>query len=114
MNGHVQDELTALLGGDLSPSAAAVVRAHLAVCDRCRLDLAMVAAATGELRAIARLPFADPAELPPLVLGPPAGADAERPPEAAAPPLELPAGAGDRVGPAAVVLATSDDGLDPA
>jgi putative zinc finger protein len=114
MNGHVQDELAALLGGDLSPSAAAVVRAHLAVCDRCRLDLAMVAAATGELRAIARLPFADPAELPPLVLEPPAVADEERAPEVAGPPVELPAGAGHRVGPAAVVLATTDDGLDPA
>ena len=114
MNGHVQDELAALLGGELSPSAAAAVRAHLAVCDRCRLDLAAVAAATGELRATARLPFA-PAELPPLVLDVrPAGADPERPPEVAGPPLDLPAGAGHRVGPAAVVLAATDDGLDPA
>jgi hypothetical protein len=109
MNGHVPDELAALLGGELSPSAAAAVRAHLAVCDRCRLDLAAVAAATGELRATARLPFADPAELPPLVLEPPAIADEERAPEVAGPPVELPAGAGHRVGPAA-----TDDGLDPA
>ncbi|MFL6297084.1 MAG: zf-HC2 domain-containing protein [Actinomycetes bacterium] len=114
MNGHVQDELAALLGGELSPSAAAAVRAHLAVCDRCRLDLAAVAAATGELRATTRLPFADPAELPPLVLEPPAVADEERAPEVAGPPVELPAGAGHRVGPAAVVLAATDDGLDPA
>jgi Putative zinc-finger len=114
MNGHVQDELPALLGGELSPSAAAAVRAHLAACDRCRLDLAVVAVAAGELRATARLPFADPAELPPLVLGPAAVADGPRAPEAAGPPVELPAGAGPRVGPAAVVLAATDDGLDPA
>jgi hypothetical protein len=115
MNGHVQDELPALLGGELSPSAATAVRAHLATCDRCRLELAAVAFAAGELRATARLPLADPAELPPLVLDPPpAGADPERPPEVAGPPLDLPAGAGHRVGPAAVVLAATDDGLDPA
>ena len=114
MNGHVQDELPALLGGELPPSAAAAVRAHLAACDRCRLELAAVAFAAGELRATARLPFADPAELPPLVLGPPAGAEVERPPEAAAPPLDLPASSGPRVGPAAVVVAATDDGLDPA
>ena len=114
MNSHVQDELPALLGGELSPSAAAAVRAHLATCDRCRLELAAVAFAAGELRATARLPIADQAELPPLVLDPPAGADLERPPEVARPPLDLPAGAGHRVGPAAVVLAATDDGLDPA
>jgi putative zinc finger protein len=113
MNGHVQDELPALLGGELSPSATAAVRAHLAACDHCRLELAAVAVAAGELRATARLPFADPAELPPLLLEPPATADEEAP-EAAGPPLELPAGAGQRVGPAAVVLAATDDGLDPA
>jgi anti-sigma factor RsiW len=113
MNGHVQDELPALLGGELPPSAAAAVRAHLAACDRCRLELAAVAFAAGELRATARLPFADPAELPPLVLGPPAGAGVERPPEADA-PLDLPASSGPRVGPAAVVVAATDDGLDPA
>jgi putative zinc finger protein len=112
MNGHVQDELPALLGGELAPSAAAAVRAHLAACDRCRVDLAAVAFATGELRARARLPFADPADLPPLVLEPPAGAG-ERAPEAAG-RLELPAEAGQRVGPAAVVVAATDDGLDPA
>ena len=39
MNGHVHDELPALLGGELSPAAAAAVHAHLAACDRCRLDL---------------------------------------------------------------------------
>ena len=114
MNGHVQDELPALLGGELSPSAAAAVRAHLATCDRCRLELAAVAFAAGELRATARLPLADPAELPPLVLDPSAGADPERPPEVAGPPRDLPAGPGHRVGPAAVVLAATDDGLDPA
>jgi hypothetical protein len=114
MNGHVQDELPALLGGELPPSAAAAVRAHLAACDRCRLELAAVAFAAGELRATARLPFADPAELPPLVLDPPAGAEVERPPEAAARPLDLPASSGPRVGPAAVVVAATDDGLDPA
>jgi hypothetical protein len=114
MNGHVQDELPALLGGELPPSAAAAVRAHLTTCDRCRLELAAVAFATGELRSTARLPFADPAELPPLLPEAPAGVDQERPPEVAGPPLDLPAGAGHRLGPAAVVLAATDDGLDPA
>jgi hypothetical protein len=111
MNGHVQDELPALLGDELSPSAAAAVRAHLAVCERCRAELAAVAFVTGELRSAARVPFADPAELPPLLLAPPVGADQELPD---APELDLPAGAGRRVGPAALVLAATDDGLDPA
>jgi anti-sigma factor RsiW len=93
MNGHVQDELAPLVAGELSPSAAAAVHAHLATCDRCRVELAAVAFATGELRSAARLPFADPAELP---------------------PLHLPAAEAERVGPAAVVLAATDDGLDPA
>jgi anti-sigma factor RsiW len=110
MNGHVQDELPALLGGELSPSAAAAVQAHLAVCDRCRAELAAVAFVTGELRAAARVPFADPAELPPLLLTP-VGTDQEQLPDA--PELDLPAGAGQRVGPAALVLAATDDGLDP-
>jgi hypothetical protein len=114
MNGHVRDQLPALLAGELAPSAAAVVGAHLATCDRCRVDLAAVAFAAGELRSTARVPFADPAELPPLLLGlPAAGLDAEAPegPEAS---RDLPAGAGLRVGPASVVLAATDDGLDPA
>jgi Putative zinc-finger len=90
MNGHVHEELPALLAGELPPSAAAAVHAHLAACDRCRLELAAVAFASGELRAAARVTFADPAELPPLQLDPP------------------------RVGPSAVVVAATDDGLDPA
>ena len=114
MNGHVHEELPALLGGELSPSAAAAVHAHLATCDRCRVELAAVAFATGELRSVARLPLADPAELPPLLLTPPARAEEERPAEAPEPLLDRPAGAGQRVGPAAVVLAATDDGLDPA
>jgi hypothetical protein len=114
MNGHVQDELPALLAGELLPEAAAAVHAHLAACDRCRVELAAVAFAAGELRSTARLPFADPAELPPLRLTPPAPAGAERPPtEVPGPPVDLPAGTGHRVGPAAVVLAATDDGLDP-
>jgi anti-sigma factor RsiW len=104
MNDHVQDELPALLSGELPPEAAAAARAHLATCDRCRRDLAAITYASEELRSTARLPFADPAELPPLRL-----ADLE-----AAEALDLPAGAGHRVGPAAVVLAATDDGLDPA
>jgi hypothetical protein len=111
MNGHVQDELPALLDGELPPSAAATVRAHLASCDHCRLELATVAFATGELRSTARLPFTDRAELPPLVLATPAAVDQERPPEVA---RGMPAGAEHRIGPAAVVLAATDDGLDPA
>jgi hypothetical protein len=105
MSGHVQDELSALLSGELPSEAAAGVRAHLATCDRCRRDLAAITYASGELRSTARLPFADPAELPPLRL-------AEL--EAAGAALDLPAGAGHRLGPAAVVLAATDDGLDPA
>lgn len=93
MNGHVQDELAALVAGELLPSAATAVHAHLATCDRCRVELAAVAFATGELRSAARLPFADPDELPPLRL---AVTEAER------------------VGPAVTVLAATDDGLDPA
>jgi Putative zinc-finger len=112
MNGHVHDELPALLAGELPPAAAAAVHAHLAGCDRCRRDLAAVAFATGELRSTARVPFADPAELPPLRPAPPEEAD-ERREGAAGPPLERPAGAGQLVGPAAVVVAVTDDGLDP-
>jgi Putative zinc-finger len=113
MSGHVHDELPALLAGELSPSAAAAVHAHLAGCDPCRLDLAAVAFASGELRSTARLPFADPAELPPLRLQPPVAADRERPAEVPGPLVEAPVGAGPRLGPAAVVLAATDDGLDP-
>jgi hypothetical protein len=109
MNRHVQDELPALLAGELSPSATAAVRAHLAVCDRCRAELAAIAVVTGELRSAARVPFADPAELPPLLLAP-VTTDQELPDAAE---LDLPAGAGQRVGPAALVLAATDDGLDP-
>jgi anti-sigma factor RsiW len=104
MNGHVHDELPALLGGELPPAVAAAVHAHLAGCDRCRVELAAVAFAAGELRSAARLPFADPAELPPLRLEPPL--------DEAPGPLDLPAD--QRVGPAAVVVAATDDGLDPA
>jgi hypothetical protein len=111
MNGHVHDELPALLEGELSPSAAAAVHAHLAGCDRCRLELAEVAFAAGELRSAARLPFADPAELPPLLLEPLAEPGRDRTAEAPG-PLDLPATA--RVGPAVVVVAATDDGLDPA
>ena len=88
------------------------MHAHLAVCDRCRAELAAVAFVTGELRSAARIPFADPSELPPLLLTPPAGTDQEQLPDA--PELDLPFGAGQRVGPAALVLAATDDGLDPA
>ena len=95
MNGHVQDELPALASGELSPSAAAAVEAHLAVCDRCQAELAAVAFATGELRSAARVPFADPSELPPLLLTPQVGADQEQLPDA--PELGL----ATRVGPAA-------------
>src|SRR4029453_4254616 len=94
MNGHVQDELPALLGGELPPTVAAAVHAHLAGCDRCRVELAAVAFAAGELRSAARLPFADPAELPPLRLEPPV--------DEAPGPLDL--SAGQRVGPGAVVV----------
>jgi hypothetical protein len=103
MNGHVHDQLPALLGGELPPTVAAAVRAHLAGCDRCRLELAEVAFAAGELRSAARLPVADPAELPPLLLEPPTEGPG---------PLDL--SAGQRIGPAAVVVAATDDGLDPA
>src|ERR671928_171929 len=78
--------------GRCSPSrtaAAATVQAHLAACDRCRLELAAVTFAAAELRSAAARPFADPAELPPLRLEPPAELDQERP--AGTPgPLERP------------------------
>jgi len=112
MNGHVHDELPALLAGELPPSLAAAVHAHLAGCDACRLDLAAVAFAAGELRATSRLPFADPAELPPLRPDP--AADLAKGPEGAGRTGEAPAGRDRRLGPAAVVLAATDDGLDPA
>jgi hypothetical protein len=94
MSAHVHDELPALLAGELPPASAAAVHAHLAACDRCRLDLAEVAFAAGELRAAARLPFARPEELPALRLEDPARRRAE--------------------GPAAGVLAATDDGPHPA
>jgi hypothetical protein len=100
MNSHVHEELPGLVAGELPPAAAAAVHAHLAACDRCRLDLAAVTFAATELRSAAAWPFADPAELPP------------RRPARVAGPLDLPAGR--RVGPAAVVLAATDDGVDPA
>jgi hypothetical protein len=112
MSGHVHDELPALLAGELRPSLADAVHAHLATCDRCRLDLAAVAFAAGELRSTSRVPFADPAELPPLRLEP-EGAAAGRPGEQPA-AVEEPAAPRRRLGPAAVVLAATDDGLDPA
>jgi hypothetical protein len=113
MSGHVGEDLPALLAGELAPEAALAVHAHLAACDRCRADLAAVVFAAGELRSTARLPFADPSELPPLRLTPPLTGTG-RPSGAAGTPLDLPAGDGPRVGPAAVVLAATDDGLDPA
>jgi hypothetical protein len=113
MNGHVQDELPALLAGELAPPVAATVYAHLADCDRCQLDLAAVAFVTGELKATARLPFADPSELPPLRLGPPSG-EADPAADLAETPLGVAQATGRRAGPAAVVLAATDDGLDPA
>jgi anti-sigma factor RsiW len=113
MNGHVHDDLPALVAGELAPAAAAAVYAHLATCDRCRLDLAAAAFAAGELRSAARLPFADPAELPPLRRAPP-GSAGEPAPSAPEEPAGAPAAPGRRAGPAAVVLAATDDGLDPA
>jgi hypothetical protein len=41
MNGHVDDEPPAPLGGE-PPSSEAAVHAHLAGCDRCRLGLVEV------------------------------------------------------------------------
>jgi putative zinc finger protein len=111
---HVHDDLPALLAGELAPSVAAAVHAHLAVCDRCRLDLAAVAFAAGELRGTARLSFADPADLPPLLLEPPQTLKEARAPDGPRIARDLPVRAGREVGPAAVVLAATDDGLDPA
>jgi hypothetical protein len=110
---HVHDDLPALLAGELAPSAAAGVHAHLAVCDRCRLELAAVAFAAGELRSTARLAPADPAELPPRLREPPPARPA-RNADAPRSAREQPARATRGVGPAAVVLGATDDGLDPA
>jgi anti-sigma factor RsiW len=71
---HPQDDLPALLQGELPPASAVAVDRHLAACDPCRRDLAAVAVASSALRDISRLPFVQASDLPPLQLpaaGPP-------------------------------------------
>jgi len=66
---HPQDDLPGLLLGELPPATAIAVDQHLAGCDRCRRDLAAVAAASSALRDASRLPLARPGELPALRMG---------------------------------------------
>ncbi|HMA45755.1 MAG TPA: zf-HC2 domain-containing protein, partial [Frankiaceae bacterium] len=63
---HPLDDLPALLSGELPPARDAQVGEHLAGCDTCRRELAVVARMSSWLQDAARLPFAEPVELPPL------------------------------------------------
>jgi Anti-sigma-K factor rskA, C-terminal/Putative zinc-finger len=106
---HPLDELPGLLLGELPPATAVAVDRHLAGCDPCRRDLAVVAVASSALRDASRLPF-PAAGLPPLPasaagLGP----GEESPPGPAPPPAAVPRDRRRRgrrlLGAAAVVLA---------
>jgi hypothetical protein len=63
MSEHPYDELPGLLFGELNRAEVTVVSDHLAGCDDCRRELAVLAAASASLRATARQPqpAADPA-----------------------------------------------------
>jgi hypothetical protein len=60
---HPYDELPGLLFGELNRAEVTVVSDHLAGCDDCRRELAVLAATSASLRAAARQPqpAADPA-----------------------------------------------------
>jgi anti-sigma factor RsiW len=74
---HPQDDLPGLLLGELPPATAIAVDRHLAGCDPCRRDLAVVAVASSALRDVSRLGVADAAELSPPAL--PAAGPIRRP-----------------------------------
>jgi hypothetical protein len=56
-DGHLGDDLSALLDGELAPDEAVAAQAHLASCDDCSRELASVQASRDLLRG---LPFVDP------------------------------------------------------
>lgn len=74
MSQHPYDELPGLLLGELNRAEVMVVSDHLAGCDDCRRELAVLAASSASLRAAARQP--QPATAP----------DAPAPDAAPAPP----------------------------
>jgi Anti-sigma-K factor rskA/Putative zinc-finger len=74
MSEHPYDELPGLLFGELNRAEVTVVSDHLAGCDDCRRELAVLAATSASLRAAARRP--QPATAP----------DAPAPDAAPAPP----------------------------
>lgn len=74
MSEHPYDELPGLLFGELNRAEVTVVSDHLAGCDDCRRELAVLAATSASLRAAARQP--QPATAP----------DAPAPDAAPAPP----------------------------
>jgi Anti-sigma-K factor rskA len=89
MSEHPYDELPGLLVGELNRAEVMVVSDHLAGCDDCRRELAVLAATSASLRAAARQPE-------------PARAGEEVP---AAPPATPPARPGWRRGPLAGLAA---------
>jgi Anti-sigma-K factor rskA len=89
MSEHPYDELPGLLVGELNRAEVMVVSDHLAGCDDCRRELAVLAATSASLRAAARQPE-------------PARAGDEVP---AAPPATPPARPGWRRGPLAGLAA---------
>jgi Anti-sigma-K factor rskA len=89
MSEHPYDELPGLLVGELNRAEVMVVSDHLAGCDDCRRELAVLAATSASLRAAARQPE-------------PARAGDEVP---AAPPAAPPARPGWRRGPLAGLAA---------
>nr|MDT0666535.1 zf-HC2 domain-containing protein [Micromonospora sp. DSM 115978] len=65
---HPLDDLPSMVLGELPPDRDAEVATHLATCDACRRELAVVTQMSSWLRDAARLPVADQVELPPLRL----------------------------------------------
>jgi Anti-sigma-K factor rskA len=56
MSGHPYDELPGLLPGELDRAEVMAVSDHLAGCDECRRELAVLAATSASLRAASRQP----------------------------------------------------------
>jgi hypothetical protein len=74
MSEHPYDELPGLLFGELNRAEVMVVSDHLAGCDDCRRELAVLAASSASLRAAARQPqpaTAPDAPAPDAALAPP-------------------------------------------
>ena len=67
MSEHPYEELPGLLFGELNRAEVMVVSDHLAGCDDCRRELAVLAATSASLRATARQ--AQPATAPDPALG---------------------------------------------